>query len=115
MNRGVDNFRFRDPRRRRFTPDTIIAQTGSLLLPFHSHGDRCDPSYRYCYCFNPHRESLSLYGWFPFVGRGPKRNSEMGIVVGIIVVSIGRRAVRFVELRNEYDISAGRNSYGGTM
>lgn len=39
----------------------------------------------------------------------------MGIVVGIIVVSIGRRAVRFVELRNEYDISAGRNSYGGTM
>lgn len=59
--------------------------------------------------------SLSLYGWFPFVGRGPKRNSEMGIVVGIIVVSIGRRAVRFVELRNEYDISAGRNSYGGTM
>lgn len=54
MNRGVDNFRFRDPRRRRFTPDTIIAQTGSLLLPFHSHGDRCDPSYRYCYCFNPH-------------------------------------------------------------
>lgn len=39
----------------------------------------------------------------------------MGIVVGIIVVSIGRRAVRFVELRNEYDISAGRNSYRGTM
>lgn len=38
------------------------------------------------------------------LGPSPKSNSEMGIG-GIIVVSIGRMAVRFVESRNESDMS----------
>lgn len=45
----------------------LLREPDRFLLPFYSHGDRCDPSYRYC--FDSHHGeylSLSLYGWFPF-------------------------------------------------
>lgn len=109
MNRSVNNFPFRDPRR--FTPDTIIAWTGSLSasLLFARWSMRSVLSI--LFRFPPRRISFSLStGGFHSVGRGPKRNSEMGIVVGIIAVSIGRSVRRIAQWIRH--ISAGWNSYG---
>lgn len=80
----------------------LLREPDRFLLPFYSHGDRCDPSYRYCFD-SRHGEYLSLslrVVSIPLdaVQKGTlKWESSLGL-------SPYRSVVRFVELRNEYDI-----------